>query len=149
MLRISKLSDYAILLLVSLHEAGGDLLSAHTLADASHLELPTASKLLKLLHKANLVESRRGASGGYRLAVPADEISVVDVITAIEGPIAMTECSIEAGLCSQEDRCQLRSNWQRISLTVQRALREVSLADMTRPLPKAGIPGLQIATLNA
>jgi len=140
------MSDYAILLMVELTR-DGETLSAHALADRIGVEVPTASKVLKLLAGAGLLDSYRGASGGYSVKRPAAQISVAEVIAAIEGPIAMTECSVEPGLCHQEDHCTLRSNWQRISIAVNRALENVSLAEMSAPLPKArGV--LRIATFN-
>jgi len=146
MLRISKLTDYAILMMVELTR-DDEMLSAHALADRIHVETPTASKVLKLLAGSGLLESYRGANGGYRVSRGAADISVAEVIAAIEGPIAMTECSVEEGLCSQEDSCDLRSNWQRISMAVAQALREVSLAEMSAPLERKVNP-LQITTLN-
>ena len=147
MLRISKLTDYAILVMVELARSG-DMSSAHALAERVGIELPTASKVLKLLAGSGLVESFRGANGGYRVNRPASGISVAEVIAAIEGPIAMTECSVEEGLCSQEDSCGLRGNWQRISLAVAEALEGVSLAEMAAPL-KEKPRALRISTLNA
>ena len=147
MLRISKLTDYAILIMVELTR-DGEMLSAHTLAERTHVEVPTASKVLKLLSGSGLLESFRGANGGYRVTRPAGDISVAEVIAAIEGPIAMTECSIEEGLCSQEERCELRSNWQRISLAVADALQNVSLAEMGASAGRRPSP-LHITTLNA
>ncbi len=147
MLRISKLTDYAILIMVELTR-DGEMLSAHALAERIHVEGPTASKVLKLLAGSGLLESYRGATGGYRVGRSAAEISVAEVIAAIEGPIAMTECSVEEGLCSQEDNCDLRGNWQRISLAVAQALRDVSLAEMSAPVSRKPNP-LQITTLNA
>ena len=146
MLRISKLTDYAILMMVELTR-DGEMLSAHALAERIHVESPTASKVLKLLAGGGLLESYRGANGGYRVSREAADISVAEVIAAIEGPIAMTECSVEEGLCSQEDQCELRSNWQRISLAVAQALREVSLAEMSAPMDRKTSP-LQITTLS-
>ena len=146
MLRISKLTDYAILMMVELTR-DSEMLSAHALAERIHVETPTASKVLKMLAGNGLLESYRGASGGYRISREATDISVAEVIAAIEGPIAMTECSVEEGLCSQEDNCELRSNWQRISLAVALALREVSLAEMSVPMDRKVNP-LQITTLN-
>lgn len=147
MLRISKLTDYAILAMVELTREG-EMLSAQALAERIHVETPTASKVLKMLAGSGLLESYRGASGGYRVSRPAESISVAEVIAAIEGPIAMTECSIEEGLCSQEDSCELSGNWQRISLAVAQALRDVSLAEMSAPMKTPPNP-LQITTLNA
>ena len=147
MLRISKLTDYAILVMVELGRENA-LLSAHSLADRMGLEIPTVSKVLKLLAGGGLLESVRGPAGGYRLCDSLAETSVADVIAAIEGPIAMTECSVEPGLCSQEDHCGLQSNWQRISVAVSRALQEVSLAEMASPATAAADP-LQLHTLDA
>jgi len=147
MLRISKLTDYAILMMVELAR-DGEMLSAHALAERVHVEVPTASKVLKLLAGNDLLKSYRGANGGYRVSRTAAEISVAEVIAAIEGPIAMTECSVEEGLCAQEDNCGLRSNWQRISLAVAQALRDVSLAEMSAPVGGKSNP-LQITTLIA
>jgi FeS assembly SUF system regulator len=148
MLRISKLTDYAIMVMVELNEARGEVLSAQTLAARSHLELPTVSKVLKLLSRAGLVQSFRGVNGGYSMDREAATISVAEIIAAIEGPIAMTECSIEVGLCSQEHNCTLRGNWQRISSAVARAMESVTLDEMSKPIRRFE-PALKIATLNA
>jgi FeS assembly SUF system regulator len=147
MLRISKLTDYAILVMVELNEQHGQVLNAHELASLTHLELPTVSKVLKLLTRAGLVRSFRGMNGGYSLDRKASKVSVAEIIAAIEGPIAMTECSVEEGLCHQEQVCNLRSNWQRISTAVARAMDGVTLAEMSRPIRKVE-PGLKIATMN-
>jgi len=147
MLRISKLTDYAILIMVELTR-DRELLSAQALAERIGVEMPTASKVLKLLANGGLLESSRGPNGGYRVNRAAPDISVAEVISAIEGPIAMTECSVEQGLCSQEDRCELRGNWQRISLAVARALQDVSLAEMSLTPGRRADP-LRIRTLNA
>ena len=147
MLRISKMSDYAILMMVELAR-DREVLSAHALSERVRVEVPTASKVLKLLAGSGLLESFRGANGGYRVTRGAADISVADVIAAIEGPIAMTECSVEEGLCNQEDNCELRGNWQRISLAVAEALQQVSLAEMAAPPGRKTGP-LQITTLNA
>jgi FeS assembly SUF system regulator len=147
MLRISKLTDYAILVMVELAREG-DLTSAHAVAERVGLEVPTSSKVLKLLAGAGLLESYRGPNGGYRVSRSAGEISVAEVIAAIEGPIAMTECSVEEGLCNQEESCELRGNWQRISVAVAQALEDVSLAEMSAPVKRSPHP-LNITTLNA
>ena len=148
MLRIGKLSDYAILLMVELQCTRQGLLSAHSLSERAHLELPTASKLLKLLARAGLVKSSRGINGGYTLARPASIINIAEIIAAIEGPIAMTECGVDTGICDQESHCSMRSNWQRISSVIVGALQDVSLADIAQPMHKPGIHGLNIALEN-
>jgi len=149
MLRISKLTDYAILVMAELARSRRELLSAQALAERCGVELPTASKVLKLLAKAGLVRSRRGANGGYQATLAAEEISVASIIAAIEGPIAMTECAIEPGLCSQESHCDLRGNWQRISVAIAGALEQVSLAEMAAPRAASASNGLAITTLSA
>lgn len=142
------MTDYAIMVMVELNASRGEVMTAHALAERCRLELPTVSKVLKMLVKTQLVDSFRGANGGYRLEREAREISVAEIIAAIEGPIAMTECSVEAGLCAQESNCGLRGNWQRISVAVARAMESVSLAEMAQPV-KADLNALKISTLNA
>lgn len=150
MLRISKLTDYAILVMVELCANPGGVLSAQALAERCGLELPTVSKVLKTLGRSGLVSSQRGVNGGYRAAAGADGVSVADVISAMEGPIAMTECSVHEGLCSVEANCSARDNWQRVSQAVAGALQNISLADMSRPSEwaRGGHAGLHIATFN-
>ena len=133
MLRISKLTDYATVVMTCLAQAPGTVHSAQELAERAHLELPTASKLLKTLAHAGLVESFRGVRGGYRLARAPREISVADVVAAMEGPFGMTECSAHAGACGHEPHCSVRGNWRRISDAIESALRGVTLADMLEP----------------
>ena len=147
MLRVSKLTDYATVVMTCLAMTGAEVTSAQQLADAARLELPTVSKLLKQLAHAGLVTSRRGVNGGYCLARPAKAISVADIVTAMEGPIGMTECSAHAGACGHEPHCGVRVNWQRISQAIRSALQGVSLADMvaTPPRRPAGIP-LRVAS---
>lgn len=134
MLKLSKLTDYGTVLMTALAQRQDLPHSATELADITHIASPTASKLLKLLANAGLVESRRGARGGYRLARPATEISMADVISALEGPIALTECAGEHSRCGITDHCGVRGNWQLINQAIKRALQEVSLADMTHPI---------------
>ncbi len=148
MLRISKLTDYAILVMAELTRSNREVLSAQALAERCGVELPTASKVLKLLAKAGLVRSRRGPNGGYHAVRSAEDTSVASIIAAIEGPIAMTECAVEPGLCSQESHCDLRGNWQRISVAIAGALEQVTLAVMAGPRA-APAGGLSIRTLNA
>src|SRR5688500_1563728 len=115
MLRVSKLTDYATVVMTALAQAGDGVSSAQGLAEQAHLEPPTVSKVLKLLAQAGLVESFRGARGGYRLARDAHAISVAEIVAAIEGPFGMTECSVHQGQCDYEPHCGVRGNWRKIS----------------------------------
>jgi len=109
------------------------LCGAPEISERVRLEPPTVSKLLKMLAKAGLLDSVRGAHGGYRLTRPPAEISVADVLVAIEGPFAMTECGMHPGQCSHETHCQVRGNWRKIGFAIETALRAVTLADMVAP----------------
>jgi len=132
-LRLGKLTDYGTVLMTHLARHGQRRHSASELAAELGLSLPTVSKVLKALVQAGLLVSHRGAKGGYGLARPPEEISVASIVAAIEGPIALTECSQAQGSCEQEPSCTVRGNWRRINEAVQRALEEVSLADLARP----------------
>jgi FeS assembly SUF system regulator len=135
MLRVTKLTDYATVVMTVLAADPEHVHSASDLAERAQLEAPTVSKLLKPLAQAGLVEGFRGANGGYRLAREADSISLADVVEAMEGPIGMTECSSAAGQCGIESHCGVRANWRRINDVVAEALRGVSIADMLGPPP--------------
>lgn len=133
MLRVSKLTDYATVVMTCLAAAGGGVLSAQQLAERVRLEVPTVSKLLKRLAQAGLVTSFRGVNGGYRLARGPRAITIAAIVTAMEGPIGMTECSVHEGQCGHESHCGVRVNWQRISQAISAALESVTLADMLKP----------------
>ncbi len=137
MLRISKLTDYATGLMTQLALAPGRLVSAQRLAAEMTLPLPTVASLLKRLTRAELVRSVRGAGGGYTLMRGSQDISMAEVIAAIEGPVALTECALGEGRCSLELGCPTRSNWRLISYAVRVALESVSLADMAKPNAQA------------
>lgn len=139
MFRISKLTDYAMLVMTTMVQATDVVFSAQQLAEVNHIEAPTASKVLKLLSQAGLVESFRGAHGGYRLARLPKEITVADVIRAIEGNIGITECVAEPGSCGQEAVCRLRGNWQHIGQAIEQVLSHLSLAEMAAPLRPSSV----------
>ena len=133
MMRMSRLTDYGTLILAQLAR-GPELSSAHQVANATHLSQPTVSKLLKTFVHAGLVVSKQGAQGGYALARPAVQISAAAIIDALEGPIAITECSSVTSHCKLQSNCQVASAWQRINLGIRHALSEVSLLDLQTPL---------------
>ena len=135
MLRVTKLTDYATVILTVLASEPGAVLSAAGLAERAGLEIPTVAKVLKPLAQAGLVEGFRGATGGYRLARDARLINLVDIVEAMEGPLGMTECSVHVGACGIESSCGVRANWRRINDVVADALRSVTLAEMLAPAP--------------
>ena len=137
MLRVTKLTDYATLVLTVLAARPAAVLSAADLAERAGLEVPTVSKLLKPLAQAGLVEGLRGAHGGYRLARPATDISLIEIVEAMEGPLAMTECSQSESQCGIARQCGVRSNWRLINDVVADALRGFTLAQMFTPPPSS------------
>lgn len=134
MIRLTKQTDYGIVLLSQIATANGAQFTAPELAEDTHLPAPMVSKILKGLTRAGLLVSQRGAKGGYSLARPASDISVASIIEALEGPIAITECVEESeDGCSYEATCRVRSNWQRINQAVSGALGSITLAEMAEP----------------
>jgi FeS assembly SUF system regulator len=143
---MTKQTDYGIVLLTHLASDPYGQHSAPELAAALRIPLPTVSKILKALARDGLLVSHRGVKGGYTLARSPEAISVAEIIEALEGPIAMTECvELPAGGhgdCSREPFCAVRSNWQAINRAVERALQDLTLAEMTHPLGVAPTGGL-------
>jgi len=136
MLKISKLTDYAIIVLEYMARDVAQTHTATDLALATGVAAPTVSKILKILGKSGILKSTRGAHGGYQLAQSPESTSVAAVIFALEGPIALTECEGERGGCEQSASCNARGSWDVINRAVRAALESISLADMARPSPK-------------
>jgi len=138
MFRISRLTDYGIVIMAHLAECqDNDTHNARELAKDTRLPAPVVSKILKALTRAGLLVSQRGSKGGYSLARPPAEIPVVEMIAALEGPVGITECTIAPGACAQESSCQVRDPWQRINSAVHAALAKITLADLGKPLDPA------------
>ncbi|MGZ8196126.1 MAG: SUF system Fe-S cluster assembly regulator [Methylosarcina sp.] len=133
MLRLSKLTDYATVILSFMARDNRQVHAAIEIAAATGIALPTVSKILKLLVNAEVLSSTRGAKGGYALASEPERITVAAVICALEGPIALTECSISHQGCEQASGCGIRSNWSVINQAIHDALESVTLADLIRP----------------
>jgi len=136
MLRITRQSDYGIVLMTLFSRSetaaeDGAILSARDMSQETNLPLPTVSKILKALTRSGLLNSTRGVKGGYSLTRGMHEISVADIIEAIEGPIAMTDCVEETGRdCIIKDTCPCNENWQRVNTAVRNALSSIPLSEM-------------------
>jgi len=130
MLRISKLTDYGTVVMACLASAPDRRLTATEVAERTHLAVPTVSKLLKCFHRAGLVTSTRGAHGGYQLGRASTLISAASIIDAVEGPVAITECSGQHSACDIESFCRTGSAWQRINGAIRRSLEEITLAQL-------------------
>jgi len=136
MVRLGKLTDYGLVLMTCIaRNQGAPLRTARDLAEESRLPLSTVSKLLKKVLQRGLLISHRGIRGGYVLARHPQEISVLEIIAAIEGPMALTECSTEVtGLCNLESGCPIKTNQQIINQAIRGVLEKVTLSDLAHPL---------------
>lgn len=151
MLRMSKLTDYGTLVLSQLAANGTEPSSAGVVAGKTRIALPTVSKLLKALTRSGLVVSTRGALGGYALARAPEDITAAEIIDALEGPVAITECSANDGACDLEAWCRVGHAWQRINLGIREALEHVTLADLQskpRPMPVPNLSARLGTTAN-
>lgn len=134
MLQLSRMADYGVRVLSHMLRSEKDLHTAPALAAETGLGEATVSKLLKQLTRQNILCSSRGVNGGYCLARPATEISISEVIEAVDGPIALTRCvdhpeKTDCG-CPHQGSCDLKANWQKMNDAVKGAMAQVSLADL-------------------
>lgn len=134
MLKLSKLTDYATVILSYMAKDHMNMHAAIEISEVTGITLPTVSKILKLLVKASVLTSVRGAKGGYLLARAPEKITVATVISALEGPIALTECSSSHKNCEQATGCEIQGNWGLINQKIFNALESVTLADMVLPV---------------
>lgn len=151
MLRLSKLTDYAVVVLTRLARDGaapsGPVQTALSLAGETGIAEPTVAKVLKLLAHSGLVEGVRGPRGGYRLTRALASVPLSEVIVAIDGPIALTACvDGGTGMCDAEAICPVRGRWDPVNDAIRRALSGITLADLAppsrRPVPSAAIHAL-------
>ena len=134
MLRLSRMTDFGVVVLSRLALTRETLLTAAQLAEATGLPMPSVSKVLKLLARSHVVTSHRGVNGGYVLARSADEITVEEIISALEGPVALTACVNGAtGHCGVETMCPIRGRWDKVNSAIRNALDAVTLAEIAEP----------------
>ncbi len=134
MLRLNRITDYAVVVLTRMVRDPDEQVTAPQLSEESNVPAPTVAKVLKALAKEGVLASQRGVNGGYRLARPAGDISMLEVIRALEGPVSLTACVDGAeGDCDVEQLCPVRGNWDRVNTAIRGALAEVSLEDMAIP----------------
>lgn len=144
MLRLSRLTDYAVVVLIRLSEserghAADAVQTSPGIAAVTGVPEPTVAKVLKALTCAGLVASQRGARGGYRLARPLGAISICDVIAAVDGPIALTAC-VDGGIggCDVASLCAVKGRWDLVNAVIRDALHRITLAEMrTASVPPA------------
>jgi FeS assembly SUF system regulator len=150
MLRLSKFADYGTQVMAYMAKDGA-VHSATEVAAGVGMGASTVSKILKMLAREHLVASMMGAKGGYRLARQPKDISVAEIINAMDGPISITECS-GTSACTRESSCSTRGNWQGINRIIQVSLEKVSLAEMIKPNhndTQKHVSGHQIVDISA
>ena len=136
MIRITRETDYGIMLMTAMAQQANQSYSAAALAKQRRLSLPMVSKILKFLARAGLLVSQRGSRGGYSLARLPEDISAADIIDALEGPIAITECSSTGSqACLHQNYCGVGGHWNRINRAIREALENITLLEMSRPAP--------------
>lgn len=136
MLKLSKLADYAFVILSQMTSKPENNWSASALASETTLPLPTVAKLMKLLARGKIVEAQRGATGGYRLSNTPTQISIAQIIEAVDGPITLTECAGQATGkdkcdCAVGGKCPVRENWQKVNTAIRSSLESVTLFDLS------------------
>ncbi len=145
MIRLSRMADYGVVVMTYMAHCRDQTMSAHQVAEGTGLPEPAVGKLLKMLSRGDLLDSHRGARGGYALTSAPEDISVADIVTAVEGPIALTLCVDDhPGNCDVESLCPMRGGWNQINTALREALDSVTLATMAYPVP----PVLAGATPN-
>ncbi|TAL02066.1 MAG: SUF system Fe-S cluster assembly regulator [Rhodospirillaceae bacterium] len=149
MFKVNKMTDYATVVLIAIARTR-EVQSTHRIAAQTGIPLPTVAKLMKSLGRAGLVASHRGATGGYLLGRAAAEISVADVIQAVEGPIALTACADTSDeQCNIQTLCPVQGKWNRVNTAVRTALEEVTLADMVAEVAAFGLDKFKPAVIPA
>ena len=133
MLRITKMTGYAVLILANLALHDNKLLTAKEIASETHISLPTTQKILKKLNRKNLVISKQGASGGYSLDPETKKLSVATLLEKLDGDLSITQCSSNDDQCEVEDFCNIGNAWQMINQRVQWALNDITLGDLIHP----------------
>lgn len=136
MLKLSKLADYAVVVLIRL-SSEDEVQTAPCIAASTGLPEPTVAKVLKAMVAGGLVVSHRGPRGGYQLSRALEQISVADVVVAIEGPIALTSCveGASSADCDSRDSCPAHGCWDVVNDVIRDALAAIRLPD----LQKAGV----------
>lgn len=145
MLRLTNLADYSVVVMTAAARSPDCSLSAAAVAVRTGIPAPTVAKVMGLLKRAGLLASSRGVAGGFRLARATTAISVADIVEAVDGPIALTNCQQgEVSACALEGSCAVRPHWRPINIAVRAALAAVSLADLAGPAARPAIAQIEV-----
>jgi len=131
MLKLTKKADYGLIALTHL-AIKGSAASAKEIAESYHIPLPLLSKVLQTLGRSGYLKAEHGSNGGYRLTKPAKQISALEVIRQIDGPVILTACFTDEGTCDQSDHCNVKRPLQRIHEAILQLLENITIDDMAR-----------------
>ncbi|QYE35530.1 MULTISPECIES: SUF system Fe-S cluster assembly regulator [Sphingosinicellaceae] len=145
MLRLTNLADYSVVVMTAAARSPDCCLSAAAVAARTGIPAPTVAKVMGLLKRAGLLASSRGVAGGFRLARETAAISVADIVEAVDGPIALTNCQHgEVSACALEGSCAVRPHWRPINVAVRAALAAVTLADLAGPVAQVAMAQIEV-----
>lgn len=131
MLKVSKLADYAVVVLATLSQSDRGLMNASGISTKTGLPEPTVAKVLKLLAKSEIVQSVRGVNGGYKPLYKPSDLSVARIVTAVDGPISVTACvDDKPDSCAHQSKCSMKGRWNNVNFAIRAAVESVTLADM-------------------
>ena len=136
MLKLSKLTDYAVIVLGCLGAQNGKPVSASFVADKTKLPEPTVQKVLKMMASAKIITATRGATGGYIVPLSLACISISDVVEAIEGPLELSPCHNDI-----DENCALaklyapKNKWNKVNVAIKKTLDNIRVIDLV-PSPK-------------
>ncbi|USG63206.1 SUF system Fe-S cluster assembly regulator [Sneathiella marina] len=150
MIKLSKMTDYGVVIMSEMARMPGRVMTAPDISLHTGLTVPTAAKILRVLAKGKMLVSHRGAHGGYELTAQPAEISIADIVRAMEGPLAVTSCVDESEEdCSVEECCPMRGGWEKINRALNAALEEVTLADMCQDTQQISLQKKSLGSADA
>ncbi len=135
-MQITREADYAIRCILHLAESPGEVVMVGGIAKAKSIPKSFLAKILQKLARANIVKSLIGVNGGFQLAKKSEKINLLDVILAIEGPVAMNKCAIDKKNCSLHNACPVHPVWLEIKEEVERRLKSYNFAKLATSLTK-------------
>jgi Rrf2 family protein len=148
MLRLSKKSDYALMAVTHLAaRADGGAASAREISESYAIPLELLAKILQRLVRARVLVSVQGTRGGYRLGKPAAQITVADVIQAVDGPVTVTACSPDDHACGQFTTCSIRDPLWRIKNRILEMLTTVSVGELAADVAQAVPPAPKVSRM--
>lgn len=132
MIKLSKLTDYATVIIGFMGRSRDNYISVLQICRGTQIQKPTVAKVLKILASAGLVQSLRGAQGGYKLVNPVEDVALIDIIEAVEGPVALTECVSQKGSCVLENVCEFHGRWGGVNEALRTFFAGIPVTELMR-----------------